>query len=96
VSVLFYHSNYEYVLFYNKQIEIKSHEHQLNLTFDVGDYYNYVVTKHFNITPRIRKKWGSYKSDIIKPEKEKQNFFTQNFDAGLHLGYNSEKFFFGS
>ncbi|SDF81073.1 DUF4421 family protein [Epilithonimonas hungarica] len=92
--------NYEYVLFSDNLNSIKSREHQLDLSFDVGYYYNYVVTKHFNIAPfaftGLGKKWSSYKADITKDEKEKQNFFTQNFGAGLHLGYNSENIFFGS
>ncbi|WP_027383150.1 DUF4421 family protein [Epilithonimonas caeni] len=92
--------NYEYVLFSNNLNSIKSREHQLDLSFDVGYHYNYVVTKHFNIAPFVfaglGKKWSSYKADITKDEKEKQNFFTQSFGAGLHLGYNSEKVFFGS
>ncbi len=92
--------NYDYVIFSDQLNSIKSREHQLNLSFDLGYYYNYVVTKHFNIAPfafaGLGKKWSTYKSDITESEKEKQNFFTQNFGAGLHLGYNSEKFFFGS
>jgi len=92
--------NYEYVLFSDNLNSIKSREHQLDLSFDVGYHYNYVVTKHVNIAPfafaGLGKKWSSYKSDITQDEKEKQNFFTQNFGAGLHLGYNSEKIFFGS
>lgn len=92
--------NYDYVIFSDQLNSIKSREHQLNLNFDVGYYYNYVVTKHFNIAPfafaGLGKKWSSYKSDITQSDKEKYNFFTQNFGAGLHLGYNSEKIFFGS
>ena len=92
--------NYDYVIFSDQLNSIKSREHQLDLNFNIGYYYNYVVTKHFNIAPfafaGLGKKWSSYKSDITKSEKEKQNFFTQNFGVGLHLGYNSDKFFFGS
>jgi hypothetical protein len=92
--------NYEYVIFSNQLNTVKSREHQLNLNFDIGYYYNYVVTKHFNIAPfaiaGLGKKWSSYKSDITQSEKEKDHFFTQNFGAGLHLGYNSDKLFFGS
>jgi len=92
--------NYDYVIFSDQLNAIKSREHQLNLNFDVGYYYNYVVTKHFNIAPfafvGLGKKWSNSKSDITQSNKEKHNFFTQSFGAGLHLGYNSDKFFFGS
>lgn len=92
--------NYEYLTFSDNQNSVKSREHQLNLSFDAGYYYNYLITKHINIAPFVfaglGKKWSSYKADITKDEKEKQNFFTQNFGAGLHLGYNSDKIFFGS
>lgn len=92
--------NYEYVIFSDKLNSIKSRENQLNLNLDVGYYYNYVVTKHFNIAPfvfaGVGKKWSSSQSDITQSNKEKHNFFTQNIGAGLHFGYNSEKFFFGS
>ncbi|PZU88735.1 MAG: hypothetical protein DI529_05115 [Chryseobacterium sp.] len=92
--------NYEYVLFSDNLNSIKSREHQLDLSFDIGYHYNYVVTKHFNIAPFVfaglGKKWSTYKANITKDEQEKQNFFTQSFGAGLHLGYNSENIFFGS
>ena len=92
--------NYEYVIFSDNQNSIKSKEYQLNLSFDAGYYYNYLITKHINIAPFIfaglGKKWSSYKNDVTKNEREKQNYFTQDFGGGIHLGYNSEKIFFGS
>ena len=92
--------HYEYLIFSDNQNAVKSREHQLNLGLDAGYYYNYVVTKHINIAPfsyaGLGKKWSNYKNDVTKDNREKQNYFTQNFGVGLHLGYNAEKFFFGS
>lgn len=92
--------NYEYVIFSDKQDDIKSRENHLDLSVNLGYHYNYLITKNINIAPfayaGLGKKWSNYKNDIGQDEKEKENYFTQNFGAGLHLGYNSEKFFFGS
>lgn len=92
--------NYEYVLFSDIQDGTKSREKRLDLSLDLGYHYNYLLTEKFNITPYLYgglgKKWSSYKNDVNQNEKEKNNYFTQNFGAGLHLGYNSEKMFFGS
>jgi len=92
--------NYEYVIFSDKQDEIKSREKHLDLSVDLGYHYNFVVTKNINIAPfayaGLGKKWSNYKDDVQQDEIEKANYFTQNFGAGLHLGYNSEKIFFGS
>ena len=92
--------NYEYVIFSDTQNSVKSREHQLDISVDAGYYYNYLITKHINIAPFIfaglGKKWSNSKDDITKNEREKQNYFTQNFGGGIHLGYNSEKIFFGS
>lgn len=92
--------NYKYLIFSGDQNSVKSREHQLDLNFDLAYHYNYVVTKHINIAPfayaGLGNKWSNYKNDVTKDERAKQNYFTQNFGAGLHLGYNSEKIFFGS
>ncbi|MCD9856562.1 DUF4421 domain-containing protein [Epilithonimonas sp. JDS] len=92
--------NYKYLIFSDNQNSVKSREHQLDLNFDIAYHYNYVITKNINIAPfayaGLGKKWSSYKNDVSLSEREKDNYFTQNFGAGLHLGYNSEKFFFGS
>lgn len=92
--------NYSYLIFSDHQNSVKSKENQLNISFDGGYYYNYVVTKHFNIAPFVYaglgKKWSRSKDDVTKNALEKQNYFTQNFGGGIHLGYNTEKLFFGS
>ena len=92
--------NYEYVLFSDIQDGIKSREKRLDLSLDLGYHYNYLITEKINIAPYLYggfgKKWSSYKNDVNQNEKEKANYFTQNFGAGLHLGYNSDRIFFGS
>lgn len=92
--------NYEYVIFSDEQNSIRTKEYQLNLNLDAGYYYNYLLTKNINIAPFIYagagKKWSDSRDDITKNEREKGNYFTQNFGGGIHLGYNNDRFFFGS
>lgn len=92
--------NYEYLIFSDSQNSVKSRENQLNISLDAGYHYNYVITKHINIAPflyaGLGKKWSNYRDDVTQNEREKQNYFTQNFGGGLHLGYNSPRIFFGS
>lgn len=92
--------NYEYVIFSDIQDGTKSRERRLDLSLDLAYHYNYLLTKNINIAPFIYgglgKRWSNYKNDVSLSERDKDNYFTQNFGAGLHLGYNSEKFFFGS
>ncbi|UQB68211.1 DUF4421 family protein [Epilithonimonas zeae] len=92
--------NYEYVIFSDIQNDIKSREKRLDLSVDLGYHYNYLLTEKINIAPYLYgglgKKWSNYKNDVNQSERDKANYFTQNFGAGLHLGYNSEKIFFGS
>lgn len=78
----------------------KGKERELDFSLDLSYYYNWVITDRLIIAPYaftgsgIRFLKYREKGDEINSE-EKDKYFTYEYGAGLHLGYNSEKFLFG-
>lgn len=93
---------YDLTYFKDKVDGLKSKETQYNIGINLGYYYNWVITEKVNISPfafaGIGGKWSSYREDLedgTKSPKENNNYFTNKFGGGIHIGYNSDRFLFG-
>lgn len=94
---------YNLTFFKNKDEGLDSKETQFNLGINLGYYYNWVVAKNINISPfafaGIGGKWSSFwdtLEDGSRSATEKGKYFTKKLGGGLQIGYNSERFLFGT
>lgn len=95
--------DYDLTIFSNQMDEYESKEQQYTLGLNLGYYYNWVISKKVSIAPYTwlgsGGKWGVSQgtfSDGTKDEKETYRSLTFRWGSGIHIGYNSDRFLYGT
>lgn len=94
---------YDLTYFTNKDDDLSNKETQFNAGLNVGYHYNWIIMGKINFAPYISMgiggKWSKFREDLpngTKSAPEKNKYLTGKFETGIHLGYNSDHFFFGA
>lgn len=93
-------ANYSLTFLTDDFSTFKGKERELDFSLDLAYYYNRVIANKFYISPYAYAGAGirfinyRQKGEEINTE-EKDQYFTYEYGAGIHLGYNSENFFCG-
>ncbi|MDR2237300.1 MAG: DUF4421 domain-containing protein [Chryseobacterium sp.] len=79
----------------------KNKEYQYNIGASMGYFYNWIIREKINVSPHFSLGVGGMFSNSHgferdgTPLKENTQYVTVRFSAGLHIGYNTDRFLFG-
>lgn len=82
--------DYNLTITHNKIEGSISRDNQFNFGLNVGYHYNYIVSKHITISPHVVVGLGG------KSETDSNLYLDKRLGGGLFLGYNTDKFLFGT
>lgn len=92
--------NYDLTFLTNDFGTFTGKERELDFNFDLAYYYNWVILEKFTIAPYAYTGAGirftKYRQQGEENSVEKDKYFTYEYGTGIHLGFNSDKFLFGT